>query len=289
MPPPSPEHVHMSFDLGGTRVRAALVSADNSVRAHRAAPTPAGGEPQPLAALLQRLTAELRSHAESLAWLLPQDDAVGVCLPGILDPARRLMRHAVNLPRLQHVDVAALCSAAIGRRVVLETDVNAAALAQWQALPDPVPRFLYLSLGTGVGGAVILNGQILRHTNGGAGHFGFLVADTGPHATARLTGLPGCLSEYLSGRVLRDAEANTRRRAAEALAVALSQLTHLYAPDVIALGGGGVEHEPWLLPAALEAFQRLPSPIIVAPRVLAGALSSDAAGVVGAALAARSG
>ena len=110
--------------------------------------------------------------------------AVGIAMPGIWDRQTGVMQRALNLPRLEGTDVVRLFERALRRPVRVETDVNAAGWAQWRAIRPCPLRFVYLSIGTGVGGSVILDGQLLRHTRGGAGHLGHLIVDTAADACA---------------------------------------------------------------------------------------------------------
>lgn len=287
----------VGIDIGGTHVRVGAVTADGRIAARRDADTPAGGDPERLGTLLRdsvrRITNELG----------PPVVPIGVALPGLRDPATGILQRALNLPELQGIDVREYLAGAIGHAVFVESDVNAAGWAQWHHLDWRPARFVYLSLGTGVGGSVILDGRLVRHTRGGAGHFGFLVVDTAPDAPVDAAGVPGCLSAVAAGPVLTRAAAPTADaeptaaatvpsavldQAASGLAVALANVAHLYAPDCIALGGGVIDHHPSLVDRTCDALRRYRSALLPAGlRVQRAALSSDGAGVIGAALLAR--
>jgi predicted NBD/HSP70 family sugar kinase len=159
---------------------------------------------------------------------------------------------------------------------LVETDANAAGWAQWHAL-DPRPqRFVYLTLGTGVGGCVILDGAIVRHTHDGPGHLGHSIVDTARDAPKCRCGARGCLEALL---------ADANGPLARPLAIALVQIAHLYAPEVIALGGGKVDSAPDLVDRTRAEFEPLKSTLV--PReiqLLRAPLSSNEAGVIGAAL-----
>lgn len=245
----------------------------------RHAPTPTGGDPKAMIEQLSALAMELRECAH-----LELAPYTGVALPGIWDARTFVMRRAFNLSRLEGVDFGALFQSALGP-CRFETDVTAAASAQWRAHPANPHRFVYLSIGTGVGGAVLINGQPIRHTMGGAGRLGHLIVDTAADAPAGKSGIQGCLEALLcdAGGGLVALE-----RRASALAVGLLQLTHLFAPDVIAIAGGLIERAPELLHAAQTRFHGVgshlkPESLRIEPAPLPGA----AAGVIGAALLAH--
>jgi glucokinase len=155
---------------------------------------------------------------------------------------------------------------------------------------------VYLAIGTGVGGCVVLDGQIVRHTHGGSGHLGHLVVDTSSRARRCACGARGCLEAVIGGAALdrRLAQAARRgpagladvyTRAAAGLAVGLVQIAHLYAPDVVLAGGGVIEGEPGLVDAAAQVLVELRGTLVPANlRFERAPLLSADAGVIGAAL-----
>jgi glucokinase len=265
----------IGVDIGGTKVRAGLVSADGALSALQITATPKDGDPKLLSELIVRLSRDLPPR-ETLA-------SIGVALPGIRDEAG-VMRRALHLPLLEGVDVRRLLQDALHRPVVLESDVNAAGVAQWGARPERVRRFVHLSLGTGVGGCAIVDGELLRHTRGGAGHFGMLVVDSAADAPCGRDGVRGSLGSVIE-RFAADGAASLERTA-RGVAVGMAQLAAMLAPDVIALGGGVIEHHDALLDAATVRFAEL----VEAHGMLCverAALPGDHAGVIGVARLAR--
>lgn len=280
----------LGIDIGGTHTRLGIVEPGGRVVEFREHPTPAAGDPSELSGLIKQ-TIEAWSSKHELG-----NAAVGVALPGIWDRATTIMQRALNLPRLDGVRLDELFEHAVGRSVYLETDVIAAGWAQHRAL-DPSPaRFAYLSIGTGVGGCVILDGQIVRHTRGGAGHFGHLIVDTSPNAPRCRCGGRGCLEALVAGAAWKTSAAqNTRSvdgeasatvaRGARALAVAASQISAIYAPDVIVVGGGVAEGIPDLIEQADQHFHRSASGLVRAhPPIRPAPTPSAQAGIIGAAL-----
>ena len=289
-----PTNLALGIDIGGTRVRVGVIRENGEIVASVEGRLPPEGDPEALKQLIQEQT----QTATAAAHVTP--DAAGVALPGIWSRATGIMRKAINLPRLEGVNLPELFREATGRIVCLEADVNAGAWGQWRTLQPRPKRLVYISLGTGVGGAVILDGQIVRHTRGGGGHFGFLIVDTDPNAPAGRNGIPGCLSAIAAGPALHLAATGTTdpeaigdeplpehvlSRAADALAVAFMNLVHIYAPNCIVLGGGVIDHHPELVDRARQSFARYESALIHPElRIERAPLSTHEAGVIGAAL-----
>ncbi|MEP0846191.1 MAG: ROK family protein [Phycisphaerae bacterium] len=263
----------LGIDIGGTSCRAAVVARGGSILRMQREPTPADGEPQQLAATLSRLVAAVSRDDESAT------RPAGVALPGIWDHATRRMLRANNLPRLVGVDLLDYFGALLRRPFVLETDVNAAAWAQWRACAPRPARFVYLSIGTGVGGAAIVEGTLLRDEHGGAGHFGDIVVDDSPDAPAGRTGVRGGL-EAVVRHALERARHDRGAIAAAATAVAhgLREIASRHAPDTIALGGGVLDHVVGFFDLVAVAGTESPVRLIRSP------LRSDDAGVIGAGL-----
>jgi glucokinase len=288
MESPDASTLTLGLDVGGTSLRMGAVDAAGALLALSVGKTPALGDPTALKREIERLYSQLHAQMTlSLRANLRANGLVGVCLPGVFNRFTHVMTRSVNLPLLEDVPLAAFFADTLTHPVVLETDVNAAALAQWRMHSPRADRFIYLSLGSGVGGGVVLGGELVRHTNGGGGHFGFLIVDTAPDAPSRLTRIRGCLSEFMSGAALQGLPASGMPRHAQALSTAFLQLTHLYAPNVIALGGGVAEHHAQLIEHAIRLFEAQNCLIEPRPQVVLAKLPSDHAGVIGAALLAR--
>jgi glucokinase len=283
----------LGIDIGGTRVRTGVVAATGQLLAQLESTLPPEGDPEALGELL----ADQARRAAAQAGSGP--DATGIALPGLWDRQTGIMEHAINLPRLEGVNIRRLFEQALGRAVLLESDVNAAAWAQWQQIRPQPRRLVYVSIGTGVGGSVILDGQIVRHTRGGAGHFGFLIVDTGPDAPIDRTGVRGSLSALAAGPALHTSSGqpgpagaggqppsrHAIDKAARALGVAFVDLVHIYAPDTIILGGGVTDQHPEMVDRARDAFAEYHSRLIPADlRIAAAPLSSCEAGIIGAGL-----
>lgn len=291
-----PNHRLLGIDIGGTKIRVGALDDGGRIIRRVESLIPPEGDP---AALAQRV----RDHVAEVAAAGDGVTAAGVALPGVWDAATTVMKKAVNLPKLEGTNLGELFADAVGRPVHLEADVNAAAWGQYRQFDPPPDRLLYISLGTGVGGAVIDDGQIMRHTRGGAGHFGYLIVDTTPGAPAGRNRVPGCLSAVAAGPALHHAntgELNNEaigeeplsyfvtERAARGLATALLNLTHIYAPELIVVGGGVTDNHPEIVEHAATIYGDCDSSLIPPGlKILKAPLSTDEAGVIGSALLAR--
>ena len=171
----------LALDLGGTQIRAAAVLADGAraSRVSRLTPVSDGAR-----AVLDACVLALAESRSGLSRELGDAiDAVGVSAPGPLDPWRGVILDTPNLgPELRGFPLAAELERALGLPVFLERDTNVAALAEmaWGAARD-CPDFLYLTVSTGFGGAIVSGGELLMGPDGMAGELGHIqVSIDGP-------------------------------------------------------------------------------------------------------------
>jgi glucokinase len=131
--------------------------------------------------------------------LSPKDlAAVGVSLPGPLDPENGVVHSPPNLPGWKDVPVGELLVRAFGCPVRLENDANAAALAEWRfGAARGLSHVVYLTMSTGVGGGLILDGRLYSGAGGGAGEIGHVPIEWQGELCA--CGLRGCLEAYVGG------------------------------------------------------------------------------------------
>ncbi|MET9350736.1 ROK family transcriptional regulator [Streptomyces termitum] len=246
------------------------------------------------------ITADVLDEAAALG-LRPAGAALA--LPGLV--SHGVVRQAPNLgwrdvpaAALFRDALAALRPAAHGLPAVSDNEANMAALAELRCgAPDAPRTFLHLTGGTGVGGAVVVHGELLRGAHGFAGEIGHLVVDArGPRCRC---GSRGCLEQY-AGRhaLLRAADApDTDELAARAgrgepralaalaeagrmLGRALSGAVNLLDPEAVVLGGVYPRLMPWLAPAVGEELAaRVVSGLwpAGAPRLRAASPAADAA------------
>lgn len=227
----------LGIDLGGTKIAYATAGEDGRPRRSRRRPTGPSGDP---AADVARIAEDVR---ELLAedGLAPADlAAVGVSVPGSFDPDTGLVLRLPNLHGWDRVPLRAWLAKALGAPVHLENDANAAALAEWRfGAGQGASHVVYLTMSTGVGGGLILDGRLYRGMRGGAGELGHVQLEWNGDPCG--CGLRGCAEAYLGG-------ASIARR--------LQRIAPLES-ELVALAGGREHLRPEHLLAAARAGDAL--------------------------------
>lgn len=187
------EMAAIGVDLGATKIASALVSAHGDVLAARQTQTQSveGSE-----AVLDRLAAEI----EALIFEARCPVAgVGIGSPGVVDPVNGIVRGAVNLNWDEVHLVAGLQARLTGELpIFVQKDTNASALGElFFGAGQGCQDFVYLSIGSGLGGGVIANGQLVIGANGIAAELGHLSLD--PEGPPCICGLRGCAELTVSG------------------------------------------------------------------------------------------
>lgn len=181
----------VGIDLGGTAIKGGAVSRAGEVLEQGSIPTH-----------LERGAADVLDRAAGFARLLGAggDTPVGIGSPGLIDRERGVILESPNLP---HMEGLALCDELAQRlelpaaAVRLENDANVAALGeQWLGAAKDRQDVLILTLGTGIGGGLILGGQLFAGPHGRAGEIGHVCID--PSAAPCGSGVPGCLEGLAS-------------------------------------------------------------------------------------------
>ncbi len=187
--------LRLGVDIGGTKVHAVALDDTGAVVAETRLPTGFGAEAVVASAhaAVVQLTERLGVDSRDL-------DSIGVGVPGRVDPETGHVAHAVNLG-LESLDLGILLGARLGRAVVVENDVNAAALGAFHLLGDPRRRSMaYLNLGTGLAAGLVLDGRVWRGARGVAGEIGHISVD--PQGELCRCGQRGCLETLASGSAL---------------------------------------------------------------------------------------
>ena len=204
----------LAFDFGGTRGRCCVAGPDGS----HSEVVALAREPQDdgarwLARLLnagreivQRAgstggdAGELAQPAGELAQpaRANQPRSVGISFGGPVAPDGRVI--SVHVPGWEKVDLVREMAKAFNLPVAIENDANAGALGEHRFGAGRGTRFMiYFQVSTGIGGGVILDGELFRGAHGLAGEFGHMVIDPGPHAPQYATGKPGILEALACG------------------------------------------------------------------------------------------
>lgn len=294
----------IALDVGGTGMKAALVGADGTLLHEDRRPTGRERGPEAVVATILDFAAELRAIGEQRYG--GPAAAAGVGVPGVLDEARGIAVFSANLGWRDVPLRALLAERLAGTPVALAHDVRMGGLAEGRTgAGEGADRFLFVSLGTGIAGAIGIGGRVDPGANGSSGEIGHIVVRPGGPACG--CGQSGCLETLASAsavgrawaRASGDPEADAAgcakavesgdaravavwHEAVGALADGLVTGVTLLDPGMLIIGGGLAEAGETLfapLRAAVEeriTFQKLPS---VVPAAL-----GDTAGCLGAGL-----
>jgi glucokinase len=297
----------VGVDLGGTHIRAVAFDDDFAPVARASAPT---GADEGVDAVIGRMADCVRATLAEAGTALDDLSGVGVGAAGLVDWRSGTVLLASNLG-WRDVPLRDLLGAALGDVAVrVDMDTNAAALAEVRLGAGRGRRhLLYVTVGTGVGGAEVLDGRLYRGASGGAGQIGHVVVDpSGPRCGC---GGQGCVEVYASGAgivararergftvedltteaVFRAAEQGDRAATAaigagaDALGRALATYVNLNNPEAIIVGGGVADASPGYRERARRSLEQgaLP-PLAEIVEVLPAGLDGDAGAIGGALL-----
>lgn len=210
----------LALDLGASRARTAVVLDDGSLAGRRDARTPRAA-----ADVLNLCAAELRaSLGAAREQGIPDPSALSISAPGPIDPQRGEFRDPPNLDRsLWRFPIAARLSEALGLPAVMDRDTQVAALGEGMfGAARGLTDYVYLTVSTGVGGAIVSDGRLLRGPDGLAGELGHLTVDAdGPPCGC---GARGHLEAFASGTGIISACRATGRQVADAAEVAAAEV-----------------------------------------------------------------
>ncbi|HEX2258795.1 MAG TPA: ROK family protein [Actinomycetota bacterium] len=300
----------VGVDIGGTKIRAALVGEDGGVLVKRDVPTDPEVGADAAGDAVQLILAEEG----------PRGEAIGAAVAGFVEQPSGRIAFAPNL-RYSNPDIGRELGHRFTLAVVVQNDANAAAWAEHRCgAGRNVKNVLMVTVGTGVGGGAIVDGRLYTGSRGFAAEFGHIpVMKDGPRCAC---GASGCLEALASGTalgraarervndhpdslVLQLAEGHVEKvtgaivgQAAISgdpfakqlvqevgtwLGVGLTGLAQAFDPGRIVVGGGVAEVGPLFLDAAIEEMNRRFMGQVAPPDVVPASLGNDA-GVVGAAL-----
>jgi glucokinase len=255
----NPSRPVLVLDLGGSQLRTAVVLADGQLVGRRAVATPRADAETILAACVDALSVTLHAAPEAGS---KAPCALGISAPGPLDPFRGVLLDPPNLDRsLWDFPLAPRLGAALDLPAVMALDVHAAALAEGRfGAARGLTDFVYLTVSTGVGGAVVTGGRLMRGPDGVAGELGHLMIDLdGPpcgcgarghlEALASGTGIARAAREQGLGTIDAAAVAAAEERgdpgagqimerARSAFAAALVTIVDVFNPQRVIVGGG---------------------------------------------------
>src|SRR5690606_31271007 len=175
----------IGVDFGGTAIKAGIVQHGKIIKSTEC-PTPKSGNPDDVLDAIARLVLELDSNPK----------AVGVAIPGEVDPTGRCWG-LPNVPGFKGVQLGKGLSDRLRCPVAVENDATTAALGEYlYGHGTRYPSFLMITLGTGIGGGLVIGGQLYPGSNGFAGEIGHINIDPSPEAPQCGCGKAGCMETY---------------------------------------------------------------------------------------------
>ncbi|MFB6276878.1 MAG: ROK family protein [Halothece sp.] len=282
----------IGIDLGGTAMKVGQFLADGTCVNHLTLPTPQPPDwedvVEQISTAVQQLDPEQRSGA------------IGIGTPGPTDASGRIALLAINLPGWRNVPLADMLEAKLQRPTVVGNDANCAGLGEsWLGAGRHVNNLILLTLGTGVGGAIILNNELFTGPYGAAGELGLITLN--PQGDACNSGNHGSLEQHLCVQAIQRRTQKTPTELAELaqagdksalafwekygqdLGVGLATLIYVLTPEAIIIGGGISASAEFFLPAT---WQEIEKRVVMNSRMKLQLLTAELgnqAGMVGAA------
>ncbi|HZE98180.1 MAG TPA: ROK family protein [Planctomycetota bacterium] len=288
--------LYLGIDLGGTFVKLGVCDARGEVAATLSIPTrPDRGAED----TVQRIG----EAADTLQRKTERVKATCAGVPGPLDLERRILVRANNLPGWDNVRFPQMLGNRLGMPTYMENDANCAAWGEYVAGAGKDFRSLVVyTLGTGIGGGIVINGDLWIGASGAAGELGHMSID--PNGPMCGCGQPGCLEQYASATAVAkkwgkgtakdcfdaarkgDAKAmDVINWASNGLATGVANMIHVLHPDIIVLAGGMAQAGDILLDKVREGVKRRVFGVFIEKiRIETSKVRGDDAGWLGAAL-----
>lgn len=318
----------IGIDIGGTSIRGALVTRSGKGSHFTRVLVGRNRQPRQIIRILESLVRTLEKSAPGQLSLRPRRGpfGVGVGVPGIVSPSSGRVFASPHFSAWKNFDIRRQLSARLRTPVVIDNDANMAARGEhWLGAARKWDSFLMLTLGTGIGGAMMIDKKIVHGTSGFTGEFGHLVIETeGPPCAC---GSRGCLETFFSAtaalRLIREelraekkrdhkmwrsilagegalagyrlaAFAKKGNRSAREiytrmgtfLGIGLASLVNVTGIQKIVLGGGLMGAKGLFLPSTLREMKRRTYKKTAAGIEVVAAQLEDSAGIFGAARAA---
>jgi len=308
----------LGVDLGGSKILSAAVNARGEIRSRDLSITPAAKGPE---AVIQAMLASIERAIGQAGIATAQLEAICIGAPGLSNPETGIVFTSSNLPGWKNVPLREIIEDKMGAKTLLINDANAAALGEmYFGAARGARNFIYITVSTGIGGGIVIDGEVYAGDRGTAGEIGHMTIDT--NGSKCNCGNTGCWETLASGTALaREARKRIKSKAetaileyaggdidkvnAEAvyrasqqgdalareliartgyyLGVGLTNLINIFNPELIIIGGGLSRIGDMLLePAYKVAEERSYRAAFDSVRFARPALGGDS-GVIGAA------
>lgn len=289
---------NIGIDIGGTFIKAAVVQEDGTLSEPVKEPTPKSGAelPEFVCGMIEKILHEGGIPLEEIG-------SIGIGAPGICDSKKGVIVNCPNIPFCENIPICEHVKERIGVKTYLDNDANCAALGEYMAQGSGCDGFVFITLGTGVGGGIILNGKLLRGVNSAAGEIGHMVIQQdGEECNC---GRRGCWERYasvsalvrqakaagmtgeVSGRsVFEEREKGSKTACAVVdrwlryVAEGICDTVNIFQPDIIVIGGG-ISREGDIILKPIEEYVRKNSMIGEKTKIMISSFF-NAAGVIGA-------
>jgi glucokinase len=298
----------IGVDLGGTQLRAALVAADGTIIVHERSRTFIEQGPTAVIARMLRMISRVREALPASGDLL----GIGVGAPGPLTPETGIVYAPPYMPGWYNIQLRDAVAEPTGLPVMIDNDANVAALAEWRFGAGIGTRHLvYITVSTGIGGGVIIDGRLLLGRLGAAAELGSIILDANRGMTweelasgtalglaaaaampAHPTSLLHCLAAPASvtaahvARAAADGDTLARSlmdHEAQLLGMGFASILHIFSPELLLVGGSVALENPDLMAQAREiAYRRVLVDLYREVPILPPSLGEQA-GVLGAA------
>ena len=311
--------MYIGIDLGGTNIAAGLVTEEGKILAQTSTPTLSERPIEEIVADMARVSKEVVQKA---GYTMEDVKAVGIGSPGSIDNKNGIVVYANNL-KISHVPLVEMLQKHIDLPMNLENDANAAAFGEYIQSGHGCESFVCVTLGTGVGGGIVLNGHIYRGFNGAGGELGHMtLVHDGEPCTC---GKKGCWEAYASvtalirqtkaamekhpdslmNKIAREAGKVSGRTAFEAakagdsagqavvdqylryVADGIAGVVNIFQPNLIVIGGGISREGDYLLGPIRKFVEENTYCQDIPNTQIEIAQLFNEAGIIGAALAAR--
>lgn len=248
------EKSYLGIDIGGTNIKIVVLDSDGKILERSEVLTEDGSHEEEL--WKKKIINIITEKSEQYAKDNPERLKCGISAPGLVDSENKMTLHMpVRLQGIENFD----WSAALHRTIKVINDGQSACLAEYESFyrSKGIQHLLMLTLGTGVGGGIIINGQLYQGNLQRAGHVGHMTLDS--NGVATMTNIPGSL-EYAVGNfsiaertegkfksvqeLVRAYESGDEEAtkywltSVQKLAVGIASLTNILSPQCIVLGGG---------------------------------------------------
>ena len=184
----------LGIDIGGTNIRAAVVDPDGNILSRKKVKSNAREGIDKLILNLEEIIAQFSEYETS---------CIGIGIPGIIDQKNGVLTQAPNIRAVKNFPL----FSELGKRpgfnnFIVENDANAAALGEfWKGAGSGSNSMLMITIGTGLGGGIVLNGELWRGEDGMAGEIGHIILDPdGPKCNC---GSNGCFESFVSAEAVR--------------------------------------------------------------------------------------